>query len=92
MRRRALGLPVVDDKTEGKEAELQSTQKDEDDDEEEEKVDTDGHRVSWSYSQYVDALEKEEIIGRTNEDTFSCLSSEGDVCSYLQYVLVDQFY
>ena len=36
--------------------------------------------MSWSYSQYVDALEREEIINSTNEETFSCLSSEGMYC------------
>jgi len=30
--------------------------------------------VSWTYSSYKDALEKEDILNNTNEDTFSCLS------------------
>lgn len=33
-------------------------------------------KISWSYSQYMDALEREDVISKTNEDTFSCLSGE----------------
>jgi len=32
--------------------------------------------VAWSYSNYIDALEKEDILNKTNEDTFSCLSGD----------------
>lgn len=47
--------------------------------EEEKSENAEGQRVTWSYSNYVEALEKDDIINRTNEDTFSCLSGE---CTY----------
>ena len=45
--------------------------------EEEQKSESaEGLRVAWSYSNYMEALDKEDVVNRTNEDTFSCLSGE----------------
>lgn len=37
---------------------------------------SDLQKVTWTYSQYMDALEKEDMVNRTSEETFSCLSGE----------------
>lgn len=90
MRRRALGLPVEGEepgadtehqtgstahKPHPPQQETGQQQKEKEGEEEVKSTDGgEGERVSWSYSQYMDALDKEDVINRTNEDTFSCLS------------------
>ena len=75
-RRRALGLPVEGEDTDEHDPFSSGSNKQKEEEEKSEKGDAEGQKVAWSYSSYMDALEKEDILNKTNEDTFSCLSGE----------------
>lgn len=68
-------MPVEGDDNEDND-EPTSGKQHKEEEEKSEKGDGEGQRVIWSYSSYMDALDKEDILNKTNEDTFSCLSGD----------------
>ena len=67
MRRHAMGVPTDADGEDGFNPFT-------DDDAHAEK--TDKSSVSWSYSQYLNGLDKEEVLNQVDERTFSSLSDK----------------
>jgi len=76
-RRRALGLPIEgEENRELDDPNLETAKKKEDEDDEKSET-SEGQQVAWRYSSYMEGLNKENIVNKTSEETFSCLSGEG---------------